>query len=536
MSRGRWKMPLSENCQRARAILQRGQQRMSWEENTRDRVLRKVRRRIVPFAFICYVVAYIDRVNVSFAASALQRDLGLSSTQFGVGAGLFFLGYCLFEIPSNLIMERVGARRWIARIMIGWGLVSMATCVITGPRSFMISRVLLGIAEAGFFPGMILYLTYWIPAADRARTGALFMMAAPVAVIVGAPVSEALLKLDGVLGLHGWQWLFLVEGLPAVALGGLSLLVLTDRPESAHWLPPDDRRVLAETMASDRARREAVGHTSVKATFASGSLWLLCGVFFMNTVVTYGIFLWLPKLLQDVSGATGFTLSTITSVPFVAALIAMPIVGRHSDRTGERRWHVAACAVTSAAGLLLAVAAQHNMALLVLSFTLSQMAQRSLVGVFWALPPQFLGGAAAAAGIALINAIGNLGGFVGPALIGMLHDLTGSYTGGMLMLAGALIVEALLVVALKLPREPGAVMQAPPLLQKDHDPQPSAVRLGRSTPPSGASAGGPAHDGVRGWRSAVHLARIARDRAPHLRRRQGPELDHRPAGSVRVGN
>ena len=210
-------------------------------EPSEQRTLRRVRRRLVPFAFICYVVAYIDRVNIGFAATELQRDLGLSPTQYGFGAGLFFLGYCLFEIPSNLILERVGARRWIARIMIGWGLVSMATMFVTDVWSFMAARVLLGIAEAGFFPGMVLYLTYWIPAADRARTGALFMMAAPVAVIVGAPVSEALLKLDGVLGLHGWQWLFLVEGMPAVVLGVLALRVLTDRPELATWLPPDDR-------------------------------------------------------------------------------------------------------------------------------------------------------------------------------------------------------------------------------------------------------------------------------------------------------
>ena len=509
---------------------------MSWPDSERERVLRKVRRRLIPFAFICYVVAYIDRVNVSFAASTLQHDLGLSSTEFGVGAGLFFLGYCLFEIPSNLIMERVGARLWIARIMIGWGLVSMATCLISGPASFMASRVLLGIAEAGFFPGMILYLTYWIPASDRARTGALFMMAAPVAVIVGAPVSEALLKLDGALGLHGWQWLFLVEGLPAVAMGVLSLVVLTDQPQSALWLSPHDRVVLAEMMASDRAQREAVGYTSLKKAFVSGSLWLLCGVFFMNTVVTYGIFLWLPKLLQDVSGATGFTLSTITSVPFVAALIAMPIVGRHSDRTGERRWHVAACAVTSAAGLLLAVAAQNNMALLVLSFTLSQMAQRSLVGVFWALPPQFLGGSAAAAGIALINSIGNLGGFVGPALIGMLHDLTGSYTGGMLMLAGALILEALLVVALRVPPESGlTATAAPAVTENDDDIQPSLARLGRAAPLPDTAAGGTAHDAVRSWRSAIHLARIARARASHLWRCQGSRVEHYPAGVLGTG-
>jgi ACS family tartrate transporter-like MFS transporter len=414
-------------------------------------ILRRVRRRLIPFAFICYVVAYIDRVNIGFAANELQRDLGLSSTEYGFGAGLFFLSYCLFEIPSNLILERVGARRWIARIMIGWGLVSMGTMFISDVRSFMAARALLGIAEAGFFPGMVLYLTYWIPATDRARTGALFMMAAPVAVIVGAPVSQALLKLDGVLGLRGWQWLFLIEGLPAVVLGLVALRVLTDRPDVATWLAAEDREWLAKTMAEELARRQAVGHTSLRRSFASGSLWLLCGVFFMHTVVNYGVFLWLPKLMQDVSGAKGFALSTITSLPFIAALLAMFLVGRHSDRKGERRWHVAACAIISAAGLLLAIASQGNIWLFVLSFTISQMALRSLVGVFWAMPPQFLGGTAAAAGIALINSIGNLGGFVGPTVIGALHDRTGGYTGGLLALAVALVIEAILVLTLRLP-------------------------------------------------------------------------------------
>lgn len=420
-------------------------------EAREQRVLRRVRRRLIPFAFICYVVAYIDRVNIGFAANELQRDLGLDSTQYGLGAGLFFLGYCLFEIPSNLLLERVGARRWIARIMVGWGLVSTGTMFITDVWSFMAARVLLGIAEAGFFPGMVLYLTYWIPAADRARTGALFMMAAPVAVIVGAPVSEALLLLDGRLGLHGWQWLFLVEGLPAVVLGGLALNVLTDRPEAATWLAADDRDWLAARMAGERAVRQRVGHTSFRRSLASPRVWLLCSVFFLNTVANYGIFLWLPKLLQDVTGARGFTLSAVTAIPFVVALAAMVVVGRHSDRTGERRLHVAACALTTAAGLLLAVASQQHLWLLVVGFTLSQIGLRSLAGVFWAIPPQLLGGTAAAAGIALINAIGNLGGFVGPTLVGALHDWTGGYTGALLALTGALVVEALLVLALKLP-------------------------------------------------------------------------------------
>ena len=221
----------------------------------RERIIGHVTRRLIPFAFICYVVAYIDRVNIGFAATQLQRDLRLSATEFGLGAGLFFLGYCLFEIPSNLILERVGARRWIARIMIAWGLVSMGTVFISDAWSFMAARVVLGIAEAGFFPGVVLYLTYWIPAAERARTNALFMTAAPVAVIVGAPLSEALLTLDGQFGLHGWQWLFLLEGLPAVVLGVIALRVLTDRPEQAAWLPQGDRDWLSRTMDEERALR-----------------------------------------------------------------------------------------------------------------------------------------------------------------------------------------------------------------------------------------------------------------------------------------
>jgi MFS transporter, ACS family, tartrate transporter len=418
----------------------------------RTRVISRVNRRLIPFAFLCYVVAYIDRVNVGFAAQALQRDLHLTDTAYGFGAGLFFFGYCLFEVPSNLILERVGARRWIARIMIGWGFVSMGMMFVTGAKSFYAVRILLGLAEAGFFPGFVLYLTYWIPSADRARTGALFMMAAPVSIIVGAPVSEALLALDGRLGLHGWQWLFAVEGLPAVVLGILALRVLTDRPEQATWLPAPDREWLTRTMNAEHALRKDIGHASLARTLASGRVWLLCAVYFMNTSVTYGIFLWLPKMLRETSGAGGFGLSGLTAIPFTAALVAMVLVGRHSDRTGERKLHVAACAITASVGLLLAAASQHNIWLLVLSFTLSQMGQRSVMSVFWAIPPLFLGGTGAAAGIGLINAIGNLGGAAGPSMMGWLRDATGGYVGGLLVLATVLMIEAIAVSLLRLPR------------------------------------------------------------------------------------
>jgi MFS transporter, ACS family, tartrate transporter len=420
-------------------------------------VVSKVTRRLIPFAFICYVVAYIDRVNVGFAATVLQRDLGLTDSQYGYGAGLFFLGYCFFEVPSNLILDRVGARRWIARILIGWGIVSMGMVFVRDVNTFYLARILLGLAEAGFFPGIVLYLTYWIPAADRARTGALFMMAAPVAIIVGAPISNRLLALDGALGLRGWHWLFLIEGLPAVVLGIFALRALTDRPRDATWLSDGEREWLTRTMDQENARRAATGHTSLVRSLRSGRVWLLCSVYFLNTVVTYGIFLWLPKILTEAAGGRqSFGLSVMTALPFCAALVAMFLVGRHSDRTGERKYHVAACTMTAAAGLLLAVAFRGNLWLVVLSFTLSQVGQRSVQGVFWAIPPIFLGGTAAAACIGLINAIGNLGGWVGPSVMGMLRDATGTYSRGLLVLAAALVIETIIVISLRLPaRDPG---------------------------------------------------------------------------------
>jgi ACS family tartrate transporter-like MFS transporter len=312
--------------------------------------------------------------------------------------------------------------------------------------------VVLGIAEAGFFPGMVLFFTYWFPASERARTGALFMMASPVAVIVGAPISQALLTLDGVLGLRGWQWLFLVEGFPAVVLGVLALYVLTDRPEEARWLTPDDRAWLSKTMADERAVRATVGHTSVMRGVATLQFWLVCAVFFLNSIVNYGMFLWLPKLLEDVTGFEGWRLSVVTTIPFAVALAAMVIVGRASDKSGDRTRYVAGCALATAVGLLIAVSFQAEVWLLVLGFTVAQMAIRSLAGVFWAIPPQILGGAAAAAGIAVINALGNLGGFVGPTLIGTLLAWTGGYTGGLLALTGVLVLEAVLVLRVRVPR------------------------------------------------------------------------------------
>jgi ACS family tartrate transporter-like MFS transporter len=424
----------------------------SLDEQGRVTISRVVRR-LIPFIFLCYVVAYIDRVNIGFAAQELQRDLKLSDAAYGLGGGLFFLGYCLFEIPSNLILERVGARLWIARIMIVWGLVSMAMMFVVDQTSFYAMRILLGVAEAGFFPGMVLYLTYWIPAAERARPGALFMTAAPVAVLVGAPVSEWLLSFDGSLGLVGWQWLFLVEGFPAVVLGVVALWYLTDSPDRATWLPPAERKWLTELMANEQRARAAQHSGGHFAALLEPKVFLICFIYFLNTLVTYGVFLWLPRILRDASGLRGLELSAITSIPFVAALIGMVLIGRHSDRMRERKMHVAACATVGAIGLGLAAAFQHSVAMIVLSFAICQVGQRSVQGVFWAIPPMVLGGTAAAAGIALINSIGNLGGFVGPTVMGWLRGSSGDYSSGLLVLASALVLEAILVMSLRLPRK-----------------------------------------------------------------------------------
>lgn len=416
---------------------------------TVDRVIK----RLVPFLFVCYVVGYLDRVNMGFAATELQHDLGLSGSDYGFAAGLFFVGYCFLEIPSNLLLERFGARTWIARIMVTWGLVSMGMMFVTGKSSLYFARVLLGVAEAGFFPGIILYLTYWVPKADRARAGALFMAAGPVSVILGAPVSGALMSLNGALGLKGWQWLFLIEGFPAVILGIISWNFLTDRPEHATWLTAPQRAWLASEMDRERDERAraSTGHGSELRALMSGKVWLLSAIYFLNALVNYGVFLWLPKIVRDVSGFQGVVLSTVTSIPFVVSLCGMVFIGRHSDRTQERKWHAVGCALSAAVGLSFAVGFRTSVWPLILGFSVWELAQRSGLSVFWTLPPLFLAGTAAAAGIALINSIGNLGGWVGPWIVGNLISASGDYSKGLLTLAGASVLQATLIASLRLP-------------------------------------------------------------------------------------
>jgi ACS family tartrate transporter-like MFS transporter len=410
------------------------------------RVVRKTTGRIVPFVMLLYFVAYLDRVNIGFAALSMNEDLGLSSAAFGLGAGIFFIGYFLFEVPSNLILHRVGARVWIARIMVTWGLVSGAMAFARGSTSFYVLRFLLGAAEAGFFPGIILYLSYWFPARHRAGVTALFMAAVPISTALGSPISGALLTLDGFWGLHGWQWLFLVEAAPALLLGGGVLLFMTDRPEQAGWLDDDERRWLIATLESEQATVPTHGGLAVLRALAHPRILALSLVYFGTSAGLYTLGIWAP-LIIDQFGVGPFTTGLLNAVPPIFSVLAMVLWARHSDRTGERAWHVALACLASALGLALA-AHSATLTAVVASLVLVNIGISAAKPPLWSMPTEFLTGGAAAVGIATINSIGNLGGFAGPTIIGWIRERTGSFAGGLLSVAGALVVSATLVLVL----------------------------------------------------------------------------------------
>jgi ACS family tartrate transporter-like MFS transporter len=410
--------------------------------------VRKVSRRLIPFLFLLYILNFLDRVNVGFAALQMNQDLGFGPAVYGLGAGIFFLGYCLFEVPSNLILLRTGARLWIARIMVTWGLVASAMMFVTTPQSFYFMRALLGVAEAGFFPGIIFYLTYWFPARERARAYSWFLAAIPISGILGGPISGALLGLHGWLGLRGWQWLFLLEGIPSVIVGILVFLVLPDRPKNARWLTPAERDWLENTLAAERERATAEHGTSLRRALRNPAVWLLATLYFLIVVGLYGTNLWLPQLLKGASGLSDFGVGLLTVVPYLIAAAGMALVGAHSDRTGERHWHVAGPALVAAAGFLLATVARHPAAV-VAAFSLVAFGVLSPLGPFWALPTVFLRGQAAAGGIALINSIGAVGGFVGPYLLGVVKDRTGSFAGALVAVAAMCVAAAGVALWLK---------------------------------------------------------------------------------------
>ena len=408
----------------------------------------RVSRRLIPFLFLLYILNFLDRVNVGFAALEMNRDLGFGPAVYGLGAGIFFLGYCLFEVPSNLVLYRTGARRWIARIMVTWGLAASAMMLVHTPWSFYLLRFLLGVAEAGFFPGIIFYLTYWYPARERARAYAWFLAAIPVCGVIGGPLSGALLGLDGRLGLQGWQWLFLLEGIPSVLVGFAVLWLLPDRPRDARWLSPAERTWIEERLAVERADHVAAHGESLRRAMRNPVVWWLGLSYFLLVIALYGFALWLPQLVKARGDFSNFEVGLITAIPYAFAAVGMVLVGRSSDRTGERHLHLILPPVAGALGFL-ATTRAGSTGVLVAALSLCAFGVLGWLGPFWALPTAFLREQAAAGGIALINSMGAVGGFVGPYLIGNIKERTGEFAPGLLLLAGSLSAAAIIVLGLR---------------------------------------------------------------------------------------
>jgi len=414
-----------------------------------DALYAKVTWRFVPFLFVCYVAAYLDRVNVGFAKLTMAADLQFSETVYGLGAGIFFLGYFLFEVPSNLLLHRIGARRALARIMVTWGLLSSLMMVVTTPTSFYVLRFLLGVAEAGFFPGVVLYLTWWYPAARRGRVTALFVTAVAISGVIGNPLSGWIMQhFDGVNAWHGWQWLFLIEGLPSIVLGISVWWLLPNRPAEVKWLTDDEKRWLAERL--DRERNEAMRHgtQSMWTALGSGRVWQFVALYFCIVTGFYVVSIWSPQLIQKMGVSDKIRIGLYSSPIYLAAVVAMVFVGWSSDRTGERRWHVALSLLVGAIGAMGVAYATEPVAGLIM-LAVAAMGIWSALGPFWTLPPAFLAGTAAAGGIAMINSFGNLGGFVGPFVIGWINSETDGFSGGLMLLSGLLVVGALLALSLR---------------------------------------------------------------------------------------
>ncbi|WP_028226125.1 MFS transporter [Paraburkholderia ferrariae] len=406
---------------------------------------RKVAWRLIPLLMLCYVVAYLDRVNVGFAKLQMSAALNLSDAVYGFGAGIFFIGYFLFEVPSNMILHRVGARVWIARIMITWGLVSMLTMFVTTPAMFYVMRFLLGVCEAGFFPGIILYLTYWYPAHRRGRMTTWFMTAIAISGVVGGPVSGWILKsFDGMNGWQGWQWLFLLEGVPSVIVGVLVFLVLDDRIGNAKWLSGEERALLERNIAAENATKE---DPPLRTVFSSPRVLVMSLTYFSFVMGLYGVSFWLPTIIKATGVKDALTIGLLSAIPFAAAVIGMVLVARSADRARERRWHIAIPAAVGALGLVLSVAWAHDTTLAMAALTLATIGILTTLPLFWSLPTAWLAGTGAAAGIALINSIGNLAGFLSPYAVGWLKQATGANDSGMYMLAAFMILGGLLALS-----------------------------------------------------------------------------------------
>ena len=411
---------------------------------------RRIALRLIPYMFVLYIVAYMDRVNVGFAAMDIQRQLHFSNTVYGAGGGIFFLGYALCNLPSSLLLRRVGTRLWIARIMISWGFISALMVFMRSPHSFYLLRFLLGVAEAGFVPGMLLYLTFWFPSHERAQAVALFMTATSLAGVVGAPLASALLKLDGLHGLSGWQWLFLMEGVPTVLLGVSVLFVLKDSPDKVSWLSPSEKLWLQRELQRDQALYGATVHHNLLDAFRLPAVWLLSAVYIVIQIGVYIVNLWMPLILSSLSpkGAAAASASLIALygiLPYLLAAIFTVIIGRTSDRTNERRWHLAGCMTLAAVGFVWAARAG-NIPVALIAMSLVAIGLWSTMGHFWALTTRMVGGAAAAGAVATITTIGGFGGFLGPYFMGRMKDVTHSFAGGLYAIGALALCAALLTL------------------------------------------------------------------------------------------
>ncbi len=404
--------------------------------------MRKVYWRLLPLAILTYFLCYLDRINVGFAALTMNKDLGLDAATYGLAAGTFFWGYFLFEVPSNIILEKVGARIWIARIMISWGILSGATAFCTGPWSFLTMRFLLGLAEAGLFPGMILFFTYWFPDWHRARIVSGFMVALPLAVAAGAPVSTAILSgFDGVMGLAGWKWMFIAEAIPTVLVGFVILWFITDRPTLAHWLSEDERSWLIATLVTERNLIETKRKVSVWESFWDPKVLLLTLNYFGIVGASIGMLLFMPQIVKQL-GLTNMQVGWVTMIPYLCGAVALVAWGWLSDWTGERRWNLFWACVTATAGLVIAAQTMGTV-WAVVGMSIAAIGFYGSKGPFWTMPSMMLTGTAAASGIAWINAVGNLGGFFGPTAVGWAKSYTGSFAGGLYALACFSLVSAI---------------------------------------------------------------------------------------------
>jgi ACS family tartrate transporter-like MFS transporter len=410
---------------------------------------RKISRRLIPFLFLLYVTAFIDRVNVSFAGLDMTRELHFSNEVFGFGAGIFFFGYCLLEIPGAMLAQTWSARKWIATIMIGWGMLAAFTGLIHNSTEFNAIRFLLGLAEGGFFPAVVVYLTHWFRQEDRAKAVAMFMAAIPVSNAIGAPIAGLLLRIHW-LGLSGWRWLLILEGIPAFICGIATLFYLTDWPKDAHWLAPEEREwITAELIQESADKKTSRAHMGILETFRQPMVLVLALSYFLLNTSGYGLNIWLPKMVQKFPGLSTLQVSLVSAIPYLCAIPAMLVVGWHSDRTSERKWHAALAAITAGVGLGLSQWFAGNPALVVASFALAGMGVMSYYPPYWALPTRLLSDRSAAASFGFVNLIANLGGFAGPYMVGFLTDRTGTYVAGVLLLVSTAILSGLVLMPLR---------------------------------------------------------------------------------------